>query len=134
MKITNFTGFSFGGETELDFDEAVDKVKENLRTQGFGVLTEINVRNIFREKLNIERKPYIILGACNPQYANQAIETEPDIGTLLPCNIVIYQEDNDKTIISAMNPESALGLVDNPELTKVAKEVKNKIERALQKK
>ncbi len=133
MKITTYTGFSFGGQTELNFNETVEKVKENLRMEGFGVLTEIDVQKTFKQKLDIERNPYMILGDCNPHYAQKAIETEPDIGTLLPCNIVAYQNDNDETVVTAMNPETALNLVNNPELSTIAKEVKTKIEKALQK-
>lgn len=131
MKVTDKTAFSFGGETELKFDEAVEKVREVLKEQGFGVLTEIDAKNVLKEKLGLERSPYKILGACNPSFAHQALDIEPEIGTLLPCNVVVYEDNEGKVIITAMNPEAALNLVNNPELTKIAKEVRTRIEKAL---
>lgn len=131
MKVTDKTNFSFGGETKLNFDEAVEKVREVLKEQGFGVLTEIDAKKVLKEKLGLDKNPYKILGACNPSFAHQALDIEPEIGTLLPCNVVVYEDDNGKVIITAMNPEAALNLVNKPELTKIAKEVRTRIENAL---
>jgi len=133
MKVTDKTAFSFGGVTELNFDEAVEKVREVLKEQGFGVLTEIDAKNVLKEKLGLDRNPYKILGACNPSFAHQALDIEPEIGTLLPCNVVIYEDQKGKVIITAMNPEAALKLVNKPELNKMAKEVRTRIENALMK-
>ncbi len=114
-------------KTELDietknFDLVEQKVRDILQSKGFGILTEIDVKETLKKKLNIERTPYKILGACNPPRAHRAIESEPDIGVLLPCNVILYVEEN-KIVVSAMNPASALGLIGNPEVDKIGNEV-----------
>lgn len=133
MEIRQLSDFSLGGNTDLEFDEAVKKVTETLKEQGFGILTEIDAKKVLKEKLGLERKPYKILGACNPNLAHKAIDMEPEIGTLLPCNILIYEKDNGQVIVSAMNPEAALGLVNNPGIGILAKEVRIKLTTALSK-
>ena len=131
MLVRNLSNYSFGGETKLGFDEAVAKVEEALKEQGFGVLTEINAQKVLKEKLDIDRRPYKILGACNPNFAHQALDMEPEIGVLLPCNVLVYEKVNGDIMVSAMNPEAALGLVGNPDIEEIAKEVRNRIEVAL---
>jgi uncharacterized protein (DUF302 family) len=131
MLVRNLSNYSFGGETKLGFDEAVAKVEEALKEQGFGVLTEINAQKVLKEKLDIDRRPYKILGACNPNFAHQALDMEPEIGVLLPCNVLVYEKENGDIMVSAMNPEAALGLVGNPDIEEIAKEVRNRIEVAL---
>lgn len=133
MIVTNLNNYSFGGETELDFDDAISKVTEALKEQGFGVLTEIDAKNVLKEKLGIDRRPYKILGACNPQFAHKAIDIEPELGTLLPCNVLVYEKEDGHVVVSAMNPQAALGLVGNPEITEIAEEVRKRIENALEK-
>jgi uncharacterized protein (DUF302 family) len=133
MLVRNLSNYSFGGETKLGFDEAVAKVEEALKEQGFGVLTEINAQKVLKEKLDIDRRPYKILGACNPNFAHQALDMEPEIGVLLPCNVLVYEKENGDIMVSAMNPEAALGLVGNPDIEEIAKEVRNRIEVALEK-
>lgn len=133
MLVRNLNNYSFGGETKLGFDDTVAKVEEVLKEQGFGVLTEIDAKKVLKEKLGFERKPYKILGACNPNFAHQAIDMEPDIGTLLPCNVLVYEKENGEIMVSAMNPEAALSLVGNPDVEEIAKEVRNRIETALEK-
>lgn len=132
MIVTNLSNYSFGGEVDLDFDDAVSKVSEALKEQGFGILTEIDAKNVLKEKLGIDRRPYKILGACNPQFAHKAIDMEPELGTLLPCNVLVYEKEDGQVVVSAMNPETALGLVGSPDIKEIAEEVRKRIENALE--
>jgi len=130
--IEQLTRYGMGGIVDLPYDEAVRRVREALREQGFGVLTEIDVRSTLREKLGAEFRPYVILGACNPALAHHALEMEPDIGLLLPCNVVVYEAGRpDRSVIAAMDPAAALGLADNDQLTEVALDVKRRLGDAL---
>ncbi len=104
------------------FNEVEERLREILQSKGFGILTEIDVKETLKKKLNVEYTPYKILGACNPPRAHRALQAEPDIGVLLPCNVILYVEGNN-IIVSAMNPASALGLVENSEIDSVGKEV-----------
>ena len=131
MQVRDLSNYSFGGETGLGFDEAVKKVTEALKDEGFGVLTEIDAQEVLRERLGLERRPYKILGACNPGFAHRAIDLEPQLGALLPCNVLVYENDDGFIVVSAMNPESVLKLVGNPEMDAIAGEVRTRIERAL---
>jgi uncharacterized protein (DUF302 family) len=131
MEVRDLSNYSFGGETGLDFVEAVMKVTAALKEEGFGVLTEIDAQKVLKERLGLERRPYKILGACNPHFARRAIDMEPQLGTLLPCNVLIYENDDGVVIVSAMNPEAALKLVGNAEMDAIAKEVRIRIERSL---
>jgi uncharacterized protein (DUF302 family) len=101
-------------------------VRAELKTEGFGVLCEIDVQATLRQKLGVEGEPYMILGACNPPLAHQALQAEPDLGVLLPCNVVVYQRGGE-TQISAIDPERMLSIVDNHELTRVAADVKARL-------
>jgi uncharacterized protein (DUF302 family) len=112
--------------TELSFADAVERVRAELATEGFGVLCEIDVRATLKQKLDVEREPYLILGACNPPLAHRALEAEPDLGVLLPCNIVVY-ERNGETVVSAVDAERMLSIVDNDELAEVAGEVRRRL-------
>lgn len=132
MEVRALSNYSFGGETELSFDEAVNKVTESMKEQGFGILTEIDAKKVLKEKLGLDRKPYKILGACNPQFAHKAIDLEPEIGTLLPCNVLVYEKDDGTVVVSAMNPEAALKLVGNKNIEDIAKQVRARIEKALE--
>lgn len=115
----------------LPYAEAVDKTVAALKSEGFGVLTTIDVKQTIKEKLGEDYRPYIILGACNPPLAHRALTAEPEVGLLLPCNVIVYEE-GDGCVVSAMDPISAMKLVPNPELEAVAKEVRAKMERVLQ--
>lgn len=130
MDMDRTTRYGFGVRTTLPYAEAVDAIKARLKEEGFGVLTEIDVRRTLQEKIGTEWRPYIILGACNPPLAYQALSTELDIGLLLPCNVVVYEEE-DGSVVEAMDPEPVLGLVENPQLSPLAREVKERLTRAL---
>lgn len=111
------------------FDEAVARVTEELKKEGFGVLTEIDVAATLKAKLGVEKRPYKILGACNPQLANQAIDAEPDIGLLLPCNVVVRVDERGQVIVGFMDPLPVLGLVERKELESLGGEVRAKLVR-----
>jgi uncharacterized protein (DUF302 family) len=112
--------------TDLAFADAVDRVREELAAEGFGVLCEIDVQATLEAKLGVEREPYLILGACNPPLAHAALETEPELGVLLPCNVVVYQEDG-QTQISAVDAERMLSIVGNDQLADTAGEVRRRL-------
>jgi uncharacterized protein (DUF302 family) len=120
------TGFTLTATTELPFVDAVERVREELKTEGFGVLCEIDVQATLREKLGVEQEPYLILGACNPPLAHRALSVEPELGTLLPCNVVVYQRDGE-THISAIEAERMLSIVGNDDLEPVAAQVRDKL-------
>jgi uncharacterized protein (DUF302 family) len=119
-------GYTLTETTPLPYHEAVERVRAELKTEGFGVLCEIDVQATMREKLGVEGEPYLILGACNPPLAHQALRAEPDLGVLLPCNVVVYRRGGE-THISAVDPERMLSIVDNGELAPVATEVKGRL-------
>ena len=112
--------------TDLAFADAVDRVREELAAEGFGVLCEIDVQATLEAKLGVEREPYLILGACNPPLAHAALETEPELGVLLPCNVIVYQEDG-HTRISAVDAERMLSIVGNDQLADTAGEVRRRL-------
>jgi uncharacterized protein (DUF302 family) len=117
--------------TDYQFDEAVDKITIALKEVGFGILTEIDMKVTLKNKLNIDRRPYKILGACNPPFANKAIGAEEKIGILLPCNVTIIETESGKVDVSIMDPAVAMSVVENSELVGLALEVKEKLEKAL---
>jgi uncharacterized protein (DUF302 family) len=120
------TGYTLTQTTPLPYDEAAERVRAELKAEGFGVLCEIDVQATMREKLGVEGEPYLILGACNPPLAHQALQAEADLGVLLPCNVVVYRRGGE-TRISAVDPERMLSIVDNGELASVASEVKGRL-------
>ncbi len=122
-------GYEFTVKTVLDFATAERKTRELLKEEGFGVLTEIDVRSTLKEKLGADFRPYKILGACNPQLAHRALEAEAGIGLLLPCNVVVEQEDEAHTRVRFMEPTSALSLVGNTTVGTVAKEASDRLHR-----
>jgi uncharacterized protein (DUF302 family) len=122
--------YGFGTTLAVSYEEAIPRVKEALKAEGFGVLTEIDVRRTLREKLGTEMEPYIILGACNPPLAHRALEQEPDIGLLLPCNVVVRAEGMGSRVEVA-DPQAMLGIVGNEELNAVAREAKQRLQRVV---
>ena len=122
--------YTIAGTTSLPYAEAVERVREELVQEGFGVLTEIDVQATLGDKLGEEVDPYVILGACNPSLAHRALGLEPDLGALLPCNVVVYDRDGE-TRVSAVDPVAMLSIVDNPGLDAIAGDVRAKIERAV---
>lgn len=114
-----------------DFDQAVQLITESLKKEGFGILTEINLQEKLKEKLNVDFRKYKILGACNPAYAYKAIQQEDKIGTMLPCSIIVQQLDNNEIEVAAVDPIASMMAIENPDLAVIAKEIKEKLERAI---
>jgi uncharacterized protein (DUF302 family) len=125
------TNFGFGKPVDLDFDKAIETVTEELGKEGFGVLTEIDVAATMKKKLDEDMPPYRILGACNPTLAHQAVTAVPEIGLLLPCNVLVRQDADGQVNVSFMDPESVLGMVDHPGVEPLAVQVKEKLQRVL---
>ena len=124
--------YGMGTTVGLDFEHAVERVKEALATEGFGILCEIDVAATMKKKLDVDFRPYVILGACNPPFAHRALTAERDIGLLLPCNVIVYADDTPgRSVIAALDPVVALGVTGNDELRPVAEEVKARLIRAL---
>jgi len=118
--------YTLTATTELPFEQAVTRVREELAREGFGILCEIDVQATLEQKLGIQREPYLILGACNPPLAHRALEAEPELGVLLPCNVVVYEQQG-HTRIAAVNAERMLSIVDNHELAATASEVRTRL-------
>ncbi len=116
--------------TSRSMVEAEEAITKSLASEGFGILTEIDVAATLREKLGVERTPYKILGACNPLLANRGLEAEADLGLLLPCNVVVYAR-GDRTVVAALEPQLMADVTDNPELQEVAAEARGRLEKAL---
>ncbi len=114
----------------LSYDQAVAKVTETLQKEGFGILTSIDVKETLKKKLNVDFKRYVILGACNPHFAHQTLQMEENIGLLLPCNVIVYEKDN-ATVVAAFNPMAMTELIGNRSLEKIAREVADRLERAI---
>jgi uncharacterized protein (DUF302 family) len=121
--------YGFSVDTALAFEEAESRVRDLLKEEGFGVLTEIDVQRTFKDKLNAEFRPYKILGACNPPLAHRALQAEPGIGLLLPCNVVVEAGPSGGSRISFLDPEIAMGMVGNPDLEPVAKDAAQRLHR-----
>ncbi len=125
------TRYSFGRTVALPFETAVQRITEELAKVGFGVLTEIDVQATMKKKLGQDMLPYRILGACNPQFASRALAFEPEIGALLPCNVVVRQGADGEMRIEVMDPNAVLTLVQRPEVGALAAEVRGRLEHAL---
>lgn len=121
--------YSFSIKVNADLPSVEQKIIAALADEGFGVLTEIDVQATLKKKLGLEKRPYKILGACNPHLANQAIEAEPEIGVLLPCNVILREDEEGQNIVTFMDPEAVLTLVDREDVVDLAKEVRARLER-----
>jgi uncharacterized protein (DUF302 family) len=123
--------YGFSKTTGYSFEQAVEKVTDELKKEGFGVLTTIDVKETLKNKINVDFKKYTILGACNPPLAHKALQAEEELGLLLPCNVIVYEKDK-KTVVSFFDPMIMAHLVDNPGMKPVAEEVKKKLEKVLE--
>ena len=121
--------YGFNIQLQGGFADVVQRVTEALKTEGFGVLTDIDVQATMKAKLGIDGKPYRILGACNPPLAHKAITADPDIGLLLPCNVVVREQPDKKINVGFMDPIAVLKLTDNPQIAEIAKDVRARLER-----
>ena len=119
--------YHFSKIVPLEFDAAVAKVTADLKTQGFGILTQIDVQQTLKAKLDVDFRRYLILGACNPPFAYQALQAEDKIGTMLPCNVIVQQHDDGSVEVSAVDPVASMTAIDNPQLGKIADEIRNRL-------
>ncbi len=123
--------YAFGKTVKSSYNETIQRATDALAQEGFGVLTTIDVAATLRKKLGKDTKPYVILGACNPNYAHKALEAEPEIGTLLPCNVVVREQQDGSTRVDIMDPKAVLKLTERADIAPIAAEVRQKLERVL---
>lgn len=124
--------YYFARMLDTSFDEAVSRATEALKAQGFGVLTEIDIAATFKKKLDVDFRPYRILGACNPSFAHKALSAEDKIGTMLPCNVIVQQHDDGRIEVAAVDPVASMMGVGNPDLGSIAGEVREKLKTAIE--
>ncbi len=129
-KIEPEISYGFSRKLDLPFEQSIERVKETLKAEGFGVLSEINIKEKFKEKLGVDFGDYVILGACNPPIAYQSLQEEMALGLLLPCNVVVYEE-SDKTVVAAIDAAKMMSVVGNPGLESAARQVNEKLQRAI---
>lgn len=131
--IEQTTRYGMSITVPLAYEQAVDRAREALAAEGFGILAEMDIAATLRKKLDVEFRPYVILGACNPPLAHRALLAEPDIGLLLPCNVVVYAADEPgHSVVAAMDPVEALALTDNDGIGPIAEDVKGRLRRVLE--
>jgi uncharacterized protein (DUF302 family) len=123
--------YYFGKTLEMEFEEAVNRVIEQLKKEGFGILTDIDVKATLKKKLDVEFNKYRILGACNPPFAYQALQAEDKIGTMLPCNVIVQENAAGNVEVSAIDPIASMQAIKNPELQGIAEEVQAKLKRVI---
>lgn len=124
--------YSYSKTLNATYDEALEKVTNALKAEGFGILTEIDVKATLKTKLDVDVKPYKILGACNPPFAYKALQAEEQIGLMLPCNVIVYINDNDETIVSAVDPAASMQAVKNEELGEIAETIQGKLKKIIE--
>ncbi|MFB0533030.1 MAG: DUF302 domain-containing protein [Desulfatiglandales bacterium] len=124
--------YAFSTVLDTSYEDAISRVKGVLKEEGFGVLTEIDVKETLKKKLDKEFRKYVILGACNPPYAYRSLEADLDVGLLLPCNVIVYETDDKKAYVAAINPISALEVIQSQELRNIAEEVSEKLKRVIE--
>lgn len=122
--------YGYSKQTELSYEDTVEKTREELKKEGFGVLTEIDVKATLKKKIDVDFDNYIILGACNPPFAHKALLAEREIGLMLPCNVIVYEQEG-KVTVSAILPSSAMGMIDNPKLKEIAGQVEAKLKKVV---
>jgi uncharacterized protein (DUF302 family) len=126
------TPYGFRKTVKLSYEDAIEKVTQALKKEGFGILTQIDVKDTLKKKLSVDFRKYVILGACNPPFAYQALQAETEIGLLLPCNVIVYQDNSGNTVVSAIDPESAMGRINNPKLKEIAAQVGTKLKAVIE--
>jgi len=126
------TKYAFTKKVNLSYDEAIEKVTDELKKRGFGILTEIDVKETLKKKLDVDFKPYKILGACNPPYAYKSLQAEEQIGLMLPCNVIVYVNDAGETVVAAIDPVASMQAVDNPDLGDVAQTIQEKLKSVIE--
>jgi uncharacterized protein (DUF302 family) len=127
------TLYSYYKTVDMSYQEAIDKVTEVLKKEGFGILTEIDVKATLKKKLDVDFRPYKILGACNPPYAHKALVAEEQIGLMLPCNVVVYENENGETVVAAIDPIASMQAVNNPNLGDIAVAIREKMQSVIEK-
>ena len=123
--------YGFSKMIDMPYEQAIERVTSELKKEGFGVLTTINVKETLKQKINVDFKKYIILGACNPPIAHKALLEEEELGLLLPCNVIVYEKEN-KTVVSVFDPMVMTKIIDNEKMKPVAEEIKQKLQRVLE--
>ena len=123
--------YGFSKTTDYNFEQAIEKVTEELKKEGFGVLTTIDVKETLKKKIDVDFNKYTILGACNPKLAHSGLQAEEELGLLLPCNVIVY-EKNDKTVVSVFDPQIMTAVIENPNMKSIADEVKSKLQKVLE--
>jgi uncharacterized protein (DUF302 family) len=127
------TLYSYYKTVDMSYQEAIDKVTEELKKEGFGILTEIDVKATLKKKLDVDFRPYKILGACNPPYAHKALLAEEQIGLMLPCNVVVYENENGETVVAAIDHIASMQAVNNPNLGDIAVAIREKMQSVIEK-
>lgn len=125
------TNYGFSKVVNLGYEEAIGKVTEELKKEGFGVLTEIDIKETLKKKLDVEFKPYKILGACNPPFAYKSLQAEEQIGLMLPCNVIVQVNDSSETVVAAINPIASMQSVKNDKLGEVAEAIQSKLKKVI---
>lgn len=123
--------YHFSKICDLSFEDAIVKVTESLKKEGFGILTEIDVKETLKKKLDVEFRKYKILGACNPSFAYQALQEEDKVGTMLPCNVIVQERDGGKVEVSAVDPVASMMAIENPKLAAIAEQVRTRLENVI---
>ncbi|NOX87585.1 MAG: DUF302 domain-containing protein [Calditrichaeota bacterium] len=126
------TSYGFTRTVNLDYEQAIEKVTDELKKDGFGILTEIDVKATLKKKLDVDVKPYKILGACNPPYAYEALKAEEQIGLMLPCNVIVYVNDEGQTVVAAVDPIASMQAVGNAQLQGVAETIRGKLKAVIE--
>lgn len=123
--------YYFNKIVKQNFEDAIEKVTEELRKEGFGILTEIDVKATLKKKLNVDFRKYKILGACNPVFAHMALQNEDKVGTMLPCNVIVQENDEGKVEVSAVDPMASMQAIENPDLESIATDIRTKLQNVI---